>query len=90
MNWMNGLCLLIGLGLGLEIMWCVMKYRYDSVTDSINNLSRRLDNALSTNDRIIRGWGESVELNGQILERNRELIDVIEMVIKIAKEAGEE
>lgn len=33
MNWMNGLCLLIGLGLGLEIMWCVMKYRNRDAKD---------------------------------------------------------
>ena len=86
MNWMNGLCMLIGLGIGMEIMWCVMKYRYDSVTDSINNLCRQLIAALATNDRIIKGWGKSVELNGEILERNRELITIIEKVIEVEKE----
>lgn len=33
MNWMNGLCMLAGIGLGLEIMWCVMKYRNKGAED---------------------------------------------------------
>lgn len=33
MNWMNGLCMLIGLGIGMEIMWCVMKYRNKGAKD---------------------------------------------------------
>ena len=33
LNWMNGICMLVGLGLGLEIMWCALKYSSKGVDD---------------------------------------------------------
>lgn len=68
MNWMNGLCLLIGLAFGGEIMFCIMKYRYDSVAEKIDKLHIDLVDALSNNSRILNGWHRAVDLNDELID----------------------
>ena len=78
MNWMNGLCMLIGLGLGMEIMWCVMKYRYDNVADNIKKLHIDLNAAMEKNTELINKWGVTIEHWNDTINLNGRLIDIID------------
>ena len=68
MNWMNGLCLLIGLVFGAEIMFCIMKYRYDSVAEKINKLHIDLVDVLNNNSRILNGWSQAINFNDELID----------------------
>lgn len=78
MNWMNGLCMLIGLGLGMETMWCVMKYRYDNVAENIEKLHFDLKEALNKNGELIEKWADTIECWNDTIKFNGQLIDIIE------------
>lgn len=68
MNWMNVLCLLLGLAVGIEIAWLVMKYRYDTVAENVRSMTEKIRELLDTNSRIINKWSESIELNSELLK----------------------
>ena len=68
MNWMNVLCYLLGLVIGIEIAYLVMKYRYDTVASKIISMEDRLTDILESNGRIIDHWSETIDLNTKLLE----------------------
>lgn len=68
MNWMNALCLLLGVAVGIEIAWLVMKYRYDTVAKEFYSMNERVSEALTMNSRIIHKWSETIDLNTKLIE----------------------
>lgn len=69
MNWMNGLCMLVGLAIGAEIMYCILKYRFDKVAMNIEKLHDDLRYALERNDRLMAYWQDAIKLNDEVIER---------------------
>lgn len=68
MNWMNALCLLLGVAVGIEIAYLVMKYRYDTVAKEVRSMNEKIIELLETNGRIFDKWAESIALNDELLE----------------------
>lgn len=75
MNWLNVGCFLLGLAMGIEIAYLVMKYRYDAVAENIHILNEKTSEVLTMNGRIIGKWEESIKLNDTIINLNSRLID---------------
>jgi hypothetical protein len=68
MNWMGASCFLIGVAMGIEIAYLVMKYRYDAVAKEVRTMNERISEALGANNQIIGKWSEAVDLNTKLIE----------------------
>ena len=68
MNWMNAFCLLAGVGVGVEIAYLVMKYRTDIVAEKVHSLEARIGELLDMNGRIIDKWSETIDLNTELIK----------------------
>lgn len=75
MNWLNVGCFLLGLTMGMEIVYLVMKYRYDAVAENIRILNEKTSEVLTMNGRIIGKWSETINVNTEIIELNKELLE---------------
>lgn len=78
-NWMNGIIFLVGLVLGGEIMYCVLKYRRDAVADKINELHGDLSDLLRQNRTVINEWGKMLTLTEDVIKFNGELCEHLEL-----------
>lgn len=74
-NWMYALCALLGVALGMEIMYLVMKYRVDQVAEEICKLRADLLEVLEANSRILGRWDETIKTLTDAVEFIGTLID---------------
>lgn len=68
MNWMNALCLLLGVAVGIEIAYLVMRYRFDTVAKEVRSMNEKIIEVLETNGRVIDKWKDSIDLNSELLD----------------------
>lgn len=84
-NWMYALCVLIGVAVGMEILYMVMKYRVDHVAEEIRGINDRMRESWETNNRLLKKWDETVMTLTEVVDFNGRLIDQLEKAEKNRK-----
>ena len=68
MDWMNAFCLLAGVGVGVEIAYLCMKSKNEIAAEAMRSMESRIVDVIKMNTRIFDKWGETIKLNGELLD----------------------